>query len=221
MNFLKKFKAFLLLGATTLVFLVSPAGKPIVTYAQSQGCNIINGVTRCSAIQLSTPAITPSAAAGVTVNDMGQLTELVYKVTVPASAFVCAAVTCDVTIATLPAKTFVAHAIVDQTAVFACTAVCTSTTLSYTLGKTAGGNQYLVSVDADAATGQFGDAAAELGASLTPATVPTLNGDLASWSTTTPIVLRMTSGTGNIGNATVTNFSTGSLTFYLTTVKMP
>lgn len=212
------FKKLLGLAALAGIFCLTPVGS----YAQSQGWVIINGVARyAGGVQLLSPAITTSAVTGVSVSNPGELRTLVYKVTVDKTAFVCAAVTCDVTIATLPAKTFLTHVIVDQTVVFACTGTCTSSTLSYTLGKTAGGTQYLVSTDADAAIGQFGDAANELGASLTPATVPGLDGDLASWSATTAVVLRMTSGTGNIGAASVTNFSTGSLTFYLTTVKMP
>ena len=71
------------------------------------------------------------------------------------------------------------------------------------------------------AAAQFGDTAAELGASLTEATIPTTIGDLASWSATTAVTLRLTSGTGNIGNGTVTNLSQGSVTVYLTALILP
>lgn len=176
---------------------------------------------RWSTLYISGPAITQGAGTGITVNSVGEPRQLVYKVTVASTAFICAATTCDVTIATLPAKTFVQHALADLTVTFACAAVCTTSTLSATLGKTAGGNQYLLSFDADAATGQFGDAAAELGASLAPATIPTEAGDLASWTATTTVVLRLTSGTGNIGTGAASNLSQGSVAFYLTTVVMP
>ena len=165
--------------------------------------------------------ITGSSVTGVTVDTAGLIRTAQYKVTVVSTAFVCAALTCDVTIGTLPAKTFVQHTLADLTTTFACTAVCTSTTLSLTLGKTAGGTQYLVSFDADAAAAQFGDAAAELGASVAPATVPTLDGDLASWTATTTVTVRLTSGTGNIGDGTATNLSQGTVVFYLTTTIQP
>lgn len=176
---------------------------------------------RLRSIYLGAPAITVGSGTGITVNNTGELRTLVYKVTVARTAFVSAAVTSDVTIATLPAKAFITHALADVTQAFACTATCTSTTLSMTLGTAAGGTQLLVSFDADAATGQFGDAAAELGASLTEASIPTTIGALGSWSGTTVVSLRLTSGTGNIGNGSATNLSQGSVTFYLTTVVMP
>lgn len=161
------------------------------------------------------------ATAQITPGPTKQATIQVQKITVASTAIVCAAVTCDITVASLPAKVFALHALADVTTVFACAAVCTTSTLSAVLGKTAGGTQYLVSYDIDAATGQFGDAAVELGASLIEATIPTGIGDLASWSAATAVTLRFTSGTGNFGNASVTNLSQGSVTIYLTTITLP
>jgi hypothetical protein len=177
-----------------------------------------SNANRPSTVFLAGPAITPGSGTGITLNSSGELRTQTYKITIASTAFICAAVTCDVTIATLPAKTFVTHAMADLTQTFACASTCTTATLSFTLGKTAGGNEYLLSVDADAATGQFGRTAATLGASLAPATAQTLIGDNASWASTTAVVMRMTSGTGNIGTGAATNFSGGSVTFYLTTV---
>lgn len=165
--------------------------------------------------------ITAGSGTGLTLVNAGEVRQLVYKFTVASTAFVCAAATCDVTVGTLPAKTFVSHTLADLTTTFACTATCTTATLSATLGKTAGGNEYLLAFDADAAAAQFGDTAAELGASLTPATVQTLEGDLASWTATTAVVMRLTSAVGNIGDGAVSNLSQGTVTFYLTTTKKP
>lgn len=177
--------------------------------------------TRPASVFLAAPAIVIGSGTGLTLDNSGEVRQLVYKFTVASTAFVCAAVTCDVTIGTLPAKTFVSHALADLTTTFACTATCTTATLSATLGKTAGGNEYLLSFDADAATAQFGDLAAELGASINPTSVPTVNGDVASWSGTTAVVMRLTSAVGNIGDGAVSNLSQGTATFYLTTTKMP
>lgn len=159
--------------------------------------------------------ITAGAATGVTVNDAGTLRKMAYKVTVDRTAFVCAAVTCDVTIGTLPAKSRLLSVIADITQTFACTATCTSSTLSMTLGSSAGGTNFLLSFDADAATAQFGDADAELGAGISRANAVQA-GFIGSWSSTTPISLRLTSGTGNIGNGAATNLSQGSVSFIVT-----
>lgn len=212
------------LGAGDRDTIITSGGAPRVIAGRDGGVTIGAAATTLPGsgnLAIAGPQITAGSGTGVTLNQAGLVGETVYKITVDRTQFIAAAVTADFTVATLPAKTFVRSALIDLTQAFACTATCTSSTLSATLGKTAGGNQYLVSFDADAAAGQFGDAAAELGASLTPASVPTLNGDLASWTTTTAVVLRMTSGTGNIGTGTATNFSQGAMTVYLTTVKMP
>ena len=181
----------------------------------------LSGTNTVTSLLATATQLTAGSGTGLTVNNAGELRQAVYKITAASTAFVCAATTCDVTLATLPAKTFVSHALADIVTTFACASVCTSSTLSIIVGKTAGGNQYLVSFDADAAAAQFGDTAAELGASLTEATIPTTIGDLASWSATTAVTLRLTSGTGNIGNGTVTNLSQGSVTVYLTALILP
>ena len=90
-----------------------------------------------------------------------------------------------------------------------------------TLGSAAGGNQYLLSFDADAAAAQFGDAQAELGAQLATASAPTPLGDLPAWAATSPVSVRLTSGTGNIGDGATTNLSQGSVTIFLITERLP
>lgn len=160
-----------------------------------------------------TAVFTPAAGTGITVGDTGSVREQVYKVTVDRTAIACAALTCDVTLATVGAKAKVVGVVADLTQVFACTATCTSTTLSFVVGKTAGGNEYLLSADADAATAVFGDAAGETGANL--AASASQGGDIATWASSTAIKMRFTSGTGNLGNGTATNLSTGSITFYI------
>jgi hypothetical protein len=171
-------------------------------------------------VRPSDPAITAGAATGLTVIDTGDLRgRLVYQATVAAAAFVCADVTCDVTVATLPAGMKLLGLYADLTETFACTATCTSSTLSLTVGSSAGGTDLLVSFDADAATATVGDADADLGTGLNRANA-IQGGFLGSWSSTTPISLRLTSGTGNIGNGTATNLSQGSLTLYVETVAV-
>ena len=113
----------------------------------------------------------------------------------------------------------------DLTTTYACTAVCTTATLSGTLGTSAGGTQLLASMDLDAATAQFGDADAELGASLNAAARSAngalFNGVLMSWGSTTTVTYRITSGTGNLGDGAATNLSQGAMVFYLVTEVFP
>lgn len=172
------------------------------------------GANRPKSLFLAAPAITPGAATGVTVNNSGEVKELQYQVTVATTAFTCAAVTCDVTIGTLPADTFLVRVDAKLTTTFACTATCTSSTLSFILGKGAGGSEYLASFDADAATGVFGDADAEMGTLMTRAAA--IQGGTYN-TASQAVVLRLTSGTGNIGTGAATNLSQGSVNFTLTT----
>lgn len=165
--------------------------------------------------------ITAGSATGLTVDSVGVLQRQVYKVTIDRTAFVSAATTSDVTIGTLPAKTAVVSVYAQVTQTFACTATCTSSTLSMMLGKGAGGAEYLASgLDIDAATTVFGDADAEMGTLMTRAAA-IQGGTMNSFSATQAVVMRLTSGTGNIGNGSATNLSQGSVTFYVVTERMP
>jgi hypothetical protein len=162
-------------------------------------------------------AITPGSATGLTISDTGSVRTQIYKVNVLSTAFVCAAVTCDLTIGTLPANTWVQNVTSQLVTTFACTATCTTSTLSLVLGKGSGGAEYLASLDADAAAAIFGDADAEMGTLLTRAAAiqaGTFN------ATTQTIVLRLTSGTGNIGTGTVTNLSQGSFFIWVQTTVL-
>lgn len=173
-----------------------------------------NTSVKTGAATLTAIQPTQSGATGVTTNDLGSIRDTLVKITVDRTAFVCAATTCDVTVVTIPAKTWIKNVIGDLTTTFACASTCTTSTLSMVLGRGAGAAEFLASLDADAATGQFGDADAELGTQLVRASA-IQGGVLSSWSATTNVVVRLTSGTGNIGTGAATNLSQGSITFYL------
>lgn len=164
-------------------------------------------------------ALTATAAAGTTVDANGLLRHAVYKVTVDEEAFVCAAQTCDVTLATLPAKTKVLTVVANVTETFACAETCTTSTLSATAGTSAGGDEYLLSFDVDAATLVWGDGGSEAGASLVASAIQF--GDLPSFSSATTVSTRLTSGTGDLGDDEVNFLSQGSVTFYIVYVVLP
>lgn len=179
------------------------------------------GANRPSSLFLGAPAITVGSGTGVTINNSGEVRTQVYKVTVTYANAVTNGVTHDLTLATLPAKTFITHILADVTTPYVCAQTCTTATLSGTVGSAAGGTQYLESFDVDAAAAQFGDADAELGSSLVQATTPTPVGALGSWASTSVVSYRLTSGTGAVATAGVTNLNAGSVTFYITTTKLP
>lgn len=169
-------------------------------------------------VSVAAARIAPGSGTGVTVNDAGSVRRVVYKATVTYAQFIAAAVTADWTIATLPAKTRLIGVYADVTQAFVCASVCTTGTLSATVGTSAGGSDVLASFDADAATALFGDADGELGTGLTRAAA--IQGSLLSWAGTI-VTMRLTSGTGNLGSGSATNLNAGSITFYLITEVLP
>jgi hypothetical protein len=191
----------------------------LIAHADNSYSIGLTGATRPTAIFLSAPAITVGSGTGVTVNDSGSVRTLTYKVTIASTAFVCANTVCDVTIGTLPSNSRLESVDANLTQVFACTATCVSTTLSMMLGKGSGGAEYLASgLDVDAATAWFGDADAELGSLMTRAAA--IQGGTMNTGSTQAVVMRLTSGSGNIGNGSVTNLSQGSIAFHLK-VRVP
>lgn len=178
---------------------------------------IVGSLGRVGSAQIS-----PTTTAGAVVVDPGSNRFTTYVVTFPAAAFTANATTQDITIATVPKKFKVMFLVADVTTAFTCASVCTTSTLSMTAGKTAGGNEYLASFDLDAAIATFGLTSAQGGTVfVTGAAVPVQGGDIPSWTATTTVQARFTSGTGNIGNGTVTNLGVGSVTFYLTGLALP
>jgi len=174
------------------------------------------------ALLLSVTAASSGASQVVTtdpkVTGIGLVSRHVLSVTIDTAAFVAADVTADVTVATLPAHTILLGVYGDLTTTFACTATCTTGTLSMTLGSTAGGAQYLAAFDADAAVATFGLTDAQLGTAMTRAAA--IQGGAMSWAGNV-VSLRLISGTGNLGDGAVTNLSQGSVTIYLVTERLP
>lgn len=173
-------------------------------------------IAACVASPVAAQVTPPTVVTGITVNDAGSVRRTLYKVTVNFTAFTTNAVTQDVTLATIPAKARLVAVLADLTQAFVCASVCTTSTLSVTVGKTAGGAEWLASFDADAAAARFGLVDADMGTTMTRAAAIN-GGDMLSWTAATTAQLRMTSGTGSVGTGTATNFNAGSITFYLIT----
>lgn len=161
---------------------------------------------------VSAQVVLPTGA-GVTVNDPGSVRTGYYSVTVnPITAFVANATTADVTLGTIPPKMRIRGLVLDLTQAFTCAAVCTSAQLTMTCGKSAGGNEYIVSFNVNTGGAlQKGLVDADYGTALIRATNIS-GGDLPSWASATTLQCRLTSGTGNIGNGTVSNLNAGAFT---------
>jgi hypothetical protein len=171
-------------------------------------------------VSASTAQITQASGTGITPTVGGALQRVVYKTTITSPAFICAALTCDITIATLPAGTVLVGVYNQITVPFACAAVCTSTTLSYTLGSSAGAADIFASTDADVGTNIFGNLDAHLGTAMVRAAA-VQGGHLFSIASTTPVSMRFSSTTGNIGTGAATNLSAGTTIWWLVTEKLP
>jgi hypothetical protein len=208
--------------------LLEPTGR-LVALAALVGFALLGGPLQeapAQIVQIGTVGrITPASGTGITVNDLGSVRQLVYKVTVGFTNCIAAAQDCDVTIGTLPAKTYLLQVLSNLTVPYVCAATCTTATLTGSLGRAAGGQEFLANFDADAAAVLFGDADAELGTEMTAAARAAsgalIPGVLGSWTATTTVVYRLNSGTGNLGTGAASNLNAGSVTFYLVTETMP
>ncbi len=178
-----------------------------------------------SNIGLSSPVIT--AGTDSTLIDAGDLIEQRYSTTItPATAgtancgasFLAAALTADCVIATLPAGMMLEKIYADVTVGFACSGTCTGTKVMQAGTATAGVQVFAAGLNV-AATGQFGLADANMGSGLTRAAA-IQGGLIGSWTTTTPISVRFTSGTGNWGSGVATFVNAGSIKFTLITKQI-
>lgn len=210
-------------GATATIAYCSPG---IVDWARPGAIgNVTPNTGEFTTLSSTTSRITAGSGTGVTVNAVGSVTQEVYKVTVLYTNCIAASVNCDLTIGTLPAKTYLVQVLADLTVPYVCAVTCTTATLTGTLGRSAGATEFLAAFDADAAAALFGDANAELGtemiAAARVANGALIPGVLGSWTATTTLVYRLNSGTGDLGTGAATNLNAGSVTFYIVTSKMP
>ena len=212
------------IGATSDLFLFRDAAAVLALKngANSQTFRIYGSTTGTNYVEIAA-ASQITAGTHATVVKSGSVNQFTYKVTVTATTclapFAAAALTADCTIATLPAKTKLLGVYADVTAAFTCSGTCTGTK-TIGAGISAGGVEILAAGLNVAATGQLGDADAELGSGMTRAAA-IQGGYLPSWSGTSAVSVRFTSGTGNWGDGALTFVNAGSITFYLTTEALP
>lgn len=157
---------------------------------------------------------TAGAADGLTGAALYYGRHSVRSVTVVSEAFAgTAATTKDITLWTLPAKTRVLRVIADVTQTFTGGSI---SDVDVTVGSSAGGNEYLLSFDADTATGTFGLQQGQLGASIVGATGFATTASDIVWATTTALQCRFTS----VG-ADLEELSQGMCVFYIESCTYP
>lgn len=161
-----------------------------------------------SAAKLAVPYLQDAAVlnSGTTVVCNGEPRRALYTVTVPFSKWSAAAVTKDLTLMTLPAKSKLLTVICDTTAVYDGAGTC-----AIIVGNAAGDNKYIVSHDVKTIPITVGLADADFGTLLTRAGA--INGGTmtaTNWASGQAIFARMTSGSGN-----TSTFTVGSTTFYI------
>lgn len=155
--------------------------------------------------------ITAGSGTGLTVVDAGHIGKSVYVVTVTYAGFSAAALTADHTIATLPAKTRLMAVYADTTTPFSGGTVSAA---SLTVGKSAGGVEYIATHDVKTAAVTKGLADADMGTELTAAA--RIQGSaVVNWTGTTTVSARLTTVTANTDQLTA-----GSVTFYLVTCRL-
>lgn len=172
-----------------------------------------NSITRSLLIgnvENANTAITAGTGTGLTINSAGNFNRQVYKVTVTYAGFAAAALTADHTIATLPAKTKIVGFYADTTVPFTGGAVSAA---SLTVGKSAGGVEYIATHDVFSGAITRGLADADMGTELVAAAL-IQGGAVVNWTATTTVSARITTVTANTNQLTA-----GSVTFYIVTER--
>ena len=143
-------------------------------------------------LRVTAANITQSSSAGVTTLDSGSVRTHTYKASIT-RAFTGAATTADVVIATLPARTRLISIIADTITNWSGGGV---TACTQTIGTSVGGAQLIASYDCFTAAVVRGLADADMGTSMTRAAA-VQGGVIPSWTTATPIYLRITTTSAN------------------------
>jgi hypothetical protein len=160
---------------------------------------------------LGSSAFINSQTSGLTNNAIGRVSQTYQKVTVPYTVLTAAALSQDVQLWDLSAKTKVVGIYADVTTAFA----GITGTITIQVGmNSATWNDLLVNFDAQTAVITRGLADADLGAVITRAAA-IQGGYVKSFTGDNPVKAKFQSAVGNFGVAGVTSLTQGSVTFYL------
>jgi hypothetical protein len=153
---------------------------------------------------------TTSTSSGITHDEIGLSCRTRHKVTIPYTAFQAAALSTDLTILRVPAKSRIVAVYSDTTTPFAGTAG----TLNLRVGTNTGGQQLILDHDVKTAAVTKGIADADLGTELSRSGA-VQGGVLSSWTITGDVKVRLTSGSGNLSG-----LNAGSVTVYVVAERL-
>ncbi len=151
--------------------------------------------------------VLPAAASIVAA---GEARRHVTTFSVPHTVFQTAALTADVKLCELPARTRVVSVVADTTVAYAGVAGAVQLRVGHGVGGNAG---YLIAHDVKTAPVVSGNLAADLGVDLAS---PVQGGHAPAWGSVGQVWARLTSGAGNL-----TGLTAGSTTFHLVLEMMP
>lgn len=154
--------------------------------------------------------------AGVTQNTLGYVGDQVFKVTIDKAAWTTAGASQSIVFATLPKRTTIVGCYADVTTAFAGLAGTIQLAVMTTVGV-----ELLTYSDVKTAAVVLGTTAGQLGTGLTTSLVQGVF--VPNWNSDGGVQIQavLASGSGNIGNGTVTNLSAGVVSVYLITRTMP
>jgi len=182
----------------------SPSGKTMNIHG------VLGGLNRFAL------AVVNPLPTGVTENNIGAMNRTIYKITVDYTAWNAAAVLQHLYPITLPPKTKVIAVIADTTIAYA--GLAGTIQLQVNMAGTDQG--YILIHDVKTAAVRKGLLDADLGTNLVNANLIG-GGYIPSWTVVSQPGIELISGTGNLGDGSVTNLTAGSTTFYFTTEVMP
>jgi len=157
-----------------------------------------------------------SGTAGFTYSDAAGPRRAVFKLTIDKDAWIAAAPVQAHAVYSIPAKARVVGVVLDTTAALA----GLGGTITARVGKTRGGQEYLVEHDVKSSPVTKGLLDADLGTALDRAHA-VQGGDLPSWSAVTSLFVTLGSGRGNLGTGSVTNLTSGRMVLYVTVEMLP
>lgn len=168
--------------------------------------------------------IASASATGLNVTAYGGARTHVAAYTVGTAHCTAASAVCNLTVATLPPRTFLKRVFAAIATPFTCDADCA--TVNFAVGTSTGSNSLLATLSLTAAANTiYGDIDAELGATINAAnraaSGPSI---LLSWTANTTVSLQIIcagGGTGNCGDGAATNLTAGSVEVFLETSLFP
>jgi hypothetical protein len=157
-----------------------------------------------------------TATPGFRYGDAAEPRRTVFKVTIDREAWTAAAPLQAHPVYSIPARTRVVGVILDTTTAFG----GPPGALAVRVGKSPGGQEYLLDHDVKSAPVTRGLVDGDLGPALSRAGA-VQGGDLPSWRNATSLYVTLRSTAGHLGTGTATNLTSGQTVLYVIVEALP